>query len=351
MIFTDIRLQNFRSYTDESFEFGPGVTIVVGPNAAGKTNLIEALIFIAIGSTYRANNQVIQDNKEWARVDVHTKDNEVRTVKFTPTLTSNQKTFEIEEKTYSRLPATKKQPVVLFEPNDLLLLHGEPAIRRRFLDTMISQLAPGYSPTLNKYKRALAQRNSLLKNITSTNQEIFVWNVKLAELATEIVRERIVLLEQINTSLSEIYSLIADKPTNIKAEYLTNTNIQNYASSLLAGMEKNLEIDKLRGFTSLGPHRDDIGFDFEKKAHVSQASRGESRSLVLALKIIELGLIEQKTGLKPLLLLDDVFSELDGLRRKTLTNYLKNHQTIITSTDADIVMKNFSKSAHLLAIG
>ncbi len=351
MIFTDIRLQNFRSYTDESFELGPAVTIVVGPNAAGKTNLVEALMFAARGSTYRSNDMVIRTSADWARIDVHTTDNEVRTVKFTPSTTSYQKDFTIEEKAYKRLPAAHKQPVVLFEPNDLFLLHGEPALRRKFVDTLLTQISEEYSTNLNKYKRVLAQRNALLKRgANGADQQLFVWNVRLVELATQIVNSRIDLLAQINSSLSEIYGLIAGHPTELRAVYISKTDINNYASSLMKGLEKNLELDGLRGFTSLGPHRDDIGFDFGEKEHASQASRGEARSLILALKIIELRLIEEKSGKKPLLLLDDVFSELDGLRRKKLTNYLKDHQTIITTTDADIVMKNFSKAAHLIAI-
>ncbi len=350
MIFTDIRLQNFRSYSDESFELGPAVTIVVGPNAAGKTNLVEALMFAAVGSSYRSNDMVIKTDKDWARIDVHTSGNEVRTVKFTPSPTSYQKDFTVEEKAYKRLPIAQKQPVVLFEPNDLYLLHGEPALRRKFIDTLLSQLSSDYSANLNKYKRVLAQRNALLKRGSDLHRQLFVWNVRLVELAAQLVIERQTLLEQTNSRLSEIYSLIAGSPTELQAVYISKTDTQNYASSLMKGLEKNLELDTLRGFTSLGPHRDDLSFEFGGKQHASQASRGEARSLILALKIIELRLIEEKTTKKPLLLLDDVFSELDGLRRKTLTNYLKDHQTIITTTDADIVMKNFSSSAHLIAI-
>ncbi len=349
MIFTDIHLQNFRSYKDASFELGGGVNIVVGPNATGKTNLIEALMVVSVGKTYRSNQQMITSGLDWARIDAHTTDNQSRTVKIkgaeAPT-----KEFVVDDKNYRRLPQSKNQPIVLFEPNNLNLLHGEPSIRRSFIDNLLIQTDANYSLNINKYKRVVAQRNSLLKQGTTPTTQLFVWDVKFVELASAVVAQRNKLIEQINESLSDIYSIIAGTPTKVKIEYLSKTNTKNYTNSLMAGLQKNIELDSLRGFTGLGPHRDDIGFVFGDKNHSFLASRGETRSLVLALKIIELQLIEKETGQKPLLLLDDVFSELDGLRRKTLTNYLKDHQTIITTTDADIVMKNFSRSAHLIAL-
>lgn len=350
MIFTDIRLQNFRSYKDASFELGPAVTIVVGPNAAGKTNLVEALLIAAKGGSYRGDSNLIADDKDWARIDVHTADNEVRSVKLTKSEPTPQKEFIIEEKTYKRLPASKKQPVVLFEPNDLMLLHGDPSGRRKFMDSVISQLSETYTTNNNKYKRALAQRNALLKNLDRPDQQLFVWDVRLSELGGQIVSERLEFVNKINNQLAEVYSQIAKSDTDLTAKYVSKVPSKNYASDMMKKLTQTSALDVARGFTGLGPHRDDLGFEFGDKQASSQASRGETRSLILALKIIELGLIEQQKGFKPLLLLDDVFSELDGLRRKALTNYLQGYQAIITTTDADVVLKNFSKKAQLIAV-
>ena len=351
MVFTDIRLQNFRSYSDSSFELGSKVVIVVGPNAAGKTNLIEALMMAACGKTYRNDEQFVRSDQAWARIDVHTKDNDERTIKFKNENNNKPaKEFTIEEKQFKRLPARLKQPVVLFEPNDLIMLQGEPTGRRKFIDYMASQLSNTFQSTLDKYKKTLAQRNALLKTINKPDQQLFVWNVRLTELAGEVVAERLNLIDQINKHLSQKYSLIAGQKTNLKAEYISDISTKNYSGDLIKKLEANAETDLLRGFTGLGPHRDDIKFVFGPSKEAIHASRGEARSLVLALKLIELELVEKHAGVKPLLLLDDVFSELDGQRRKTLTNHLKDHQTIITTTDADIVAKNFSQKTQIIAL-
>lgn len=349
MLFTDIRLQNFRSYKDASFEIGPGVTIVVGPNAAGKTNLIEALMLAALGKTYKNDNGFARHDSKWARVDVHTSDNEVRTVKIKKDDTY-QKEFVIEEKIYKRLPQSKQQPIVLFEPNDLMLIHGDPSGRRKFIDNILAQTSGNYRPTLNKYKRILAQRNALLKSLQRPDKQLFMWDIKLTEQAAELVRQRLDLVEQINKKLAQTYSIIAKTPTQLNAKYQSTVGTENYSANLLKNLEKSVEKDMARGFTGLGPHRDDLVFEFGDKQDVAQASRGETRSLVLSLKLIELGLLEEKRGVKPLLLLDDVFSELDGQRRKTLTNYLDKYQTVITTTDADVVIKNFLAKCHIIAL-
>ncbi len=351
MIFTDIRVQNFRSYNDASFEIGPGVTIVVGPNAAGKTNLVEALMLAAIGSSYRGHEALIAHGSEWARIDVHTSDNRARSIKLrTSSAGRSDKEFEIDDKIYKRLPVHQHQPVVLFEPNDLQLLRGEPGGRRDFADNLLEQLNDGYSTLRNQYKRIVSQRNALLKQVNHDKMQLFTWNVKLAELASNIVQKRLGLLGEINKKLSNLYSEISKQPTNIRAVYKSTIDPENYASSLLNRLEKDSELDYARGFTGHGPHRDDITFLFEEQSVVAQASRGEVRTLLLSLKIIELELLEERHGIRPLLLLDDVFSELDGTRRKTLTNFLKNHQTVITTTDADVVIKHFTKKCTIIPL-
>ncbi len=347
MTFTDIRLQNFRSYDDTSFEIGTGVNIVVGPNAAGKTNLIEALMLAAIGQTYKSEENLIKDTKPWARIDVHTDQNDQRSVKILAG-PKQIKEFELEQKTYKRFPYSKSHAVVLFEPNDLMLIHGEPSGRRKFVDDILSQLSSDYKTILGNYKRTLSQRNSLLKQDSGIEKQIFVWDVRLAELAGEIVEKRLALLASFNKQLGQTYSVIAKTPTKLEMHYSSKISHTNYSSKLLKGLEESLNIDRARGFTGLGPHRDDIVFEMQNKKDASLASRGEARSLVLALKIIQLSLLEEKLGVKPLLLLDDVFSELDGQRRKSLTQHLKNHQTIITTTDADVLAKNFAQKTQTI---
>jgi DNA replication and repair protein RecF len=353
MIFTDIRLQNFRSYSDASFEIGEGVTIIVGPNAAGKTNLIEALMLAATGTSYRGTEALVLRSNMWARIDVHTADNMARTVKITRTSDNDErihKEFIIDEKVFKRLPNQQKQPVVLFEPNNLLLLHGEPAMRRNFIDNLAEQIDHGYATVRNHYKRVLAQRNALLKHGKQHNNQLFAWNVRLVELASQLVVRRLQIVDQINARLASTYDTIAKTQSNARVQYICKVSVQNYSSMLLKSLEGSEELDYARGFTGSGPHRDDLEFKFDDHPVSAQASRGEIRTLLLSLKIIELELLEEQKGIRPLLLLDDVFSELDGARRKALTRLLNKYQTIITTTDADVVIKHFTKQYSVIAL-
>lgn len=352
MIFTDLRLQNYRSYTDASFELGEGVNIVVGPNAAGKTNLLEAIMVSAVGKSYRAKDMnLVHRNSDWARIDVHTKDNILRTTKFQTEPTGRiQKTFEIDEKIYKRFPSTQKQPIVLFEPNDLRLIEDEPSLRRSYLDNLLEQYVAGYEQHRVHYKRVLAQRNALLKQGARAGSQLFAWNLRLVDLGEQIVKQRLALIAVINESISTTYSLIAKNDKKIKLRYESSINTENYSTNFLKKLESSVELDMVRGFTGSGPHRDDIVIYFGDQPAMESASRGEVRTLLLSLKIIELQILEKQRGVRPTLLLDDVFSELDGARRRELTNFLSEYQTIITTTDADLIVKNFSQQSNILTL-
>lgn len=353
MIFTDLRLQNYRSYTDSSFELGSGVNIVVGPNAAGKTNLLEAIMVSSTGKSYRAKDALLlRQDESWARIDVHTTDNVLRTTKFQiDSAGSLQKTYEIDEKQYKRFPITQKQPIVLFEPNDLRLIDGEPTLRRNYCDDLLEQYTPGYEQHRSHYKRVVSQRNALLKQGSRGTSQLFAWNLRMVDLGEQLVKRRLELIEAVNESISTVYSLIAGNDKKIKCVYESSINTENYSTNLLKKLESSVELDTLRGFTGSGPHRDDIVFYFGDQPALQSASRGETRTLLLALKIIELQILKDKRGVSPTLLLDDVFSELDGARRRALTSFLEDYQTIITTTDADIVIQHFGKEYNKIAIG
>ena len=352
MTFTDLRLQQYRSYKDASFELGPGVNIVVGPNAAGKTNLLEAIMVNSVGKSYRARDiNLVQNSHDWARIDIHTEQNVLRTVKLQPDAGGKlQKSFEIDEKTYKRLPHEQKQPVVLFEPNDLQLIENEPAERRNYFDNVIEQYRAGYEKTRNQYKRVVSQRNALLKQGRRSDSQLFAWNLRLADLGEMLVKQRLDLLKEINRSLAKTYSAIAGKRTKVEIRYESSVGTDNYSTNLLKKLENTLETDFERGFTGNGPHRDEFMVYVSGRPALESASRGEIRTLLLALKIIELQILEKERGARPLLLLDDVFSELDGSRRRALTDFLKDYQTIITTTDADAVIQNFSAGYNVIAI-
>ncbi|MCA9327357.1 DNA replication and repair protein RecF, partial [Candidatus Saccharibacteria bacterium] len=325
---------------DASFEFGTGVNIIVGPNASGKTNLLEALLLISNGSSYRAADaELITHSKEWARIDVHVDGAVERSIKL-----QQKKTYIIDEKEYQRLTHAKKLPIVLFEPNHLLILPGPPEGRRAYLDDLLEQTNPEYSSLRKNYRRVVAQRNALLKHPHAHKQDFFPWNLRLSELGAVIHRARAELVTKLNTDIKPLYKELSSGSTEIELTYDSKFPSTEYESRLLHALEDNLNKDIARGFTSYGPHREDMGVWFDGHLVVDVASRGETRTATLALKILELETLQETLNQKPILLLDDVFSELDGARRRALTTHLQRYQTFLTTTDADIVIKHFTDS-------
>ncbi len=348
-----IRLQNFRSYEDESIEFDTGVNIVVGANASGKTNLLEAILVVCRGNSFRAKDQeMIRHKKPWARLDAQLVDGQNRSLKLMrQESTGAYKEYDINGQKLRRLLPSKQIPVVLFEPNHLQMLHGPPEQRRDYLDHLLGQLIAGYGQLLYDYKRALHQRNALLKQGPSKKPELFAWDIRLSETGGKIAVERINLLKSMKIKLNNIYQTLAGNNTiQVDLEYKSKCQANDYASSLLRQLEANQNSDTERGFTGVGPHRDDMLLKFNDREASLVASRGETRTILLTLKVLELELVEENRARKPLLLLDDVFSELDGARRRALTELIKGYQTFITTTDADVVVQHFMDRCHIIPI-
>lgn len=347
---TDIRLQNFRIYTDESFEFDPGVNIIVGANASGKTSLLEAILVVCRGGSYRVNDaDLIRFDEAWLRLDTHTQTGE-RTVKVTKDPTP-QKTFTVDTKLYKRLPIAQTIPVVLFEPNHLQLLTGPPELRREYLDNLIEQSVVGYGSLRRRYRRTLAQRNALLKQGAHGVSELFAWNIRLSELGSQIARRRTELVARFDERLAELYAnLSGARQAVASVAYESRCVLCQYGSDMLHKLEQSVDLDMARGFTAYGPHRDDMVLRLNRVPLVLAASRGEVRTLLLALKIVEMELLYEYRDAQPLLLLDDVFSELDGSRRRALTEALKDRQAFITTTDADVVLKHFTQDSRVIPV-
>ena len=342
-----LQLQNIRSYSNGLFEFKPGVNIVVGPNASGKTNLLEAIALLCQGSGFKSSDEnMIRLQEDWGRID-GTFDSVYRTVKLQKT--PLRKSFIIDDVEKKRLSTQTSHPVVLFEPEHMLLLSSEPERRRSYIDTVLKLTSPLFSQTLSKYKRALAQRNRLLKKETVQASDMFVWDLQISELAGKLVEERQAYITVANKDLTRHYRSVSGNKETLQLHYDSKINPANYGASLHKTLTDSFELDRLRGFTGAGPHRDDIRILLNERDARTDASRGETRSIILALKITELELVTNAQDKQPILLLDDVFSELDGKRRQTLAKTLKDYQTFITTTDADVVMDHFT-SCNIIPI-
>lgn len=345
----DLRLQQFRSYDDTTFEFGGGVNIIVGPNASGKTNLLEAILMICRGKSYRAHDQeLVAHNAPWSRLDSSI--NELsHTVKLIRQDATTTKEFIIGANSFKRLPLLRSVPVVVFEPNHLQLLTESPELRRDFMDDIFEQTMPDFGQNRRRYKRTLAQRNQLLKQNGSDDQ-LFVWDVRLSELGGYIAECRIKFIKQNSPLLADLYSKLVGKKTKVELKYESKLPIDNYGSAMLNALQARQSVDRERGYTTIGPHRDDLVAKIHSYPLADAASRGETRTMLLALKLLEVQSIENARGSKPALLLDDVFSELDGARRRFLTEHLQDHQTFITTTDADIVVQHFLDNCTVIPL-
>lgn len=332
MILKTLRVQNFRTHSDFILEIGEKSTLISGANGSGKTSLLEAIYFALQGTSFRSSDKEIlrNDGSSWFRIDLKDSKDSLRTIIFNNAVQKSKKQFLVDGNKKARLSANLRIPVVLFEPDDLQLLSGSPTRRRNFLDYFLSQIFPSFQLALTRYSKALKQRNNLLKRDNVSKDELFPWNLMLAEYGAEIISKRQDFLELLNSKIEEVYFEISGVKDEIEIDYLGEKVSKN---EILAILSKNIERDKILGYTNFGPHKHDIQFIFNKKPAQNVASRGENRSLVLALKFIETDILSDLTSKRPIVLLDDVFSELDDDRQKLLTKHFSKYQTIITSTN------------------
>jgi DNA replication and repair protein RecF len=333
-------LHNVRSHELTTYEFANTITIILGPNGTGKTTILEALYLLLRGTSFRGRDRdMIAHSHGRAIVKLTVNDTE-RRGELRISDGRIAKEFVIEDKKQARLSATQRHPVVLFEPDELRLLTSSPQRRRDFIDGIIARLSPTYSAVLSRYQRALAQRNELLKQydtmtVSDWEAHLFAWDVKLSELGATIIKARLNFLKHSNEHLSRIYSDMANSKHMVVATYVGPLTVisDSLQQLLLDRLESNRKSDALRGYTSSGPHRDDITLYLDGHAASEAASRGELRTIMLSFKLLEVELQAHHSGQKPLILLDDVFSELDITREQYLMDSLKGYQTVITATD------------------
>lgn len=327
-----LRIQNVRSHDDYAVTFDKDVTVITGPNGSGKTTILEALYIALQGTSFRgADGDILRTDSPWWRIDIEDENGMQRSITFDPERITRRKQFTIDQVTSARLAPKHKHPIILFEPEDLRLLNGSPARRRQFIDRFISQLNPLYASALRKYERALRQRNTLLKRHVFSRDELFAWDVALAEHGAYIIEQRIAFIEQLNSGLTDAYNEIAHTHDDATMHY-SHTFVGDVKQKIINELHAHLERDRVIGATSVGPHRHDVIFLLNQKPALSVASRGETRTVILALKFLEVSIVEQLSGVRPVILLDDVFSELDEARQKALSERTRGYQIIMTST-------------------
>ena len=328
MIIKSIKLTNFRNHHKYFLECKENTSLILGENGCGKTSVLEAIYILTRGKSFRAvDNEILKRGTDYYRIEIEYVNGE----KNIATFDGKNKTFLILDKKTRRLPKKNKYPVVLFLPSDLNLISHSPSRRRDYFDKFFSQLDEKYNQNLLKYEKALKQRNEFLKK-EHKKDDIFSWNILLAKYGINLSKLRKNFIQEINIQLTDTYRSIAKNEDQVEINY--TSEVESFTESdYLKQLETNYEKDHILGHTSFGVHHDDYLFLFNHKIANGSASRGETRSIILALKFIEADLIYQKLHLKPIVLLDDVFSELDETRRRCLIKNFQDNQVIITSVE------------------
>lgn len=348
----NIILHNYRNYKQLNMDLSPNINIFIGYNAQGKTNIIEAVHFAAIGISHRTRND--SDLIYWQQneANINIKFSKMSIIfELKILLKKNQRKqlfFNGENIKQKELPGLLT--MILFSPEDLMLVKGSPVQRRRFLDIELSQMSLLYYNQLVQYNKILLQRNNLLKKIKENNNLINMldmWDEQFAKSAAFIVDKRLKNADKLNKIAQYIHANISGNKEKLDIRYSisknninlsTDTGYKQLYDGYCENLKKYRKNDIFKGSTSIGPHRDDICFFINDIDLKSFGSQGQQRSAVLSLKLAELELLKNETGEYPVLLLDDVMSELDNKRRSSLLDFLqkKNIQTLITATDKSL---------------
>ncbi|MBO5328938.1 MAG: DNA replication/repair protein RecF [Anaerotignum sp.] len=352
MYITEVSLQNFRNLAQLKIEPSEGINVIYGSNAQGKTNFLESLYFCAMGRSLRGKSDqqlirfeeeeshirmLVQRKQRYDRIDVHLKKDEKKGIAV------------------NGLPVRKLGDLfgtlyaVIFSPEDLSLVKDGPGERRRFLDMELCQLSKVYYYDLQQYYRILKQRNNLLKEIQKKPQlqeTLFVWDDQLAKYGERIIAARKRFLIRLDEIAAEKLSQLTGGRDHLQTIYKPNCEEGMLAEKL----RKNIDRDIYFGSTQSGPHKDDILFSIDGREVKVYGSQGQQRTTALAARLAEIDLIREETGEEPVLLLDDVFSELDENRQKFLLQSIEGLQAFVTCTGIEDSVKKYISKDNLFYV-
>ncbi len=356
MFVKDIQLVNFRNYENIYFQPNEKMNIFYGQNAQGKTNLLEAIYVLLRAKSFRTNSekQAIAFNKEQCfirgRVEAFGFDyiHEVKISHYNP------KKLRLNEENIENLSQYRQNtPCVLFRPEDLNMIKEGPNLRRDFIDDLIEQVDTSYESILKQYNHLIRQRNIALKKNRDKNL-IKIYNKQLIYLGVQLIKSRYEALELFREYAKKYYGFISYEKEDLDISYDTkisyNPSIKEMREDYEDAFNKSLERDFTLKRTTFGPHRDDLHITINGLDVKDYGSQGQQRSVVLSFKLAEVLYIEKQTGQKPVLLLDDVFSELDQQRKKLLLDAIGSCQTFITTTDQVMQIEKFVPQASVYSI-
>ena len=337
-------LQNFRNYESENFVFDEGLNILFGKNAQGKTNCAEAVFYLCTGSSLRIRHdkQLIKMGADDAKI-VAEAENRSGKVVIEALIFENKREIKINGSKISKNADLMGHiNSVFFSPGELRLIQDGPDERRRFMNMSISQTSPSYYTALLRYNKILDQRNALLKNrdVSLVLDTLPVWDEQLVKYASLIVKKRAEFLDKLAPYACDFHRFLTDGAEELKLspDKKYDGDEKEIAKTLLRRLSNNYEKDLRLGFTTIGPHRDDVDFFINGIDAKAYASQGQTRTAALAVKLAEVEIFKEFSGEYPVLILDDVMSELDLPRRKKLLKRISGVQTVLTCTHAERVL-------------
>lgn len=341
-----LEFENFRNYENFKIEFSPGVSVIYGENGQGKTNILEAVYMCGLGKSHRKSREeeMILFGKEEShikgefetsgfskRIDIHLKKNNGKGIAV------NQIPIKKISELYGQIS------VVIFSPEDLEIIKRGPSVRRNFMNVELCQIDPIYTENLISYTKIMKQRNELLKKKEENKERaeeiintLDILDIQLSNYGKEIIRTRRQYIGELNKIIEKIHSEISGGKECLKAVYEPSALEDGFYEELLKARKK----DEIYKSTSVGPHRDDMKLEINGNDVKAFGSQGQQRTCALSLKLAEIEIIEKRKKEKPILLLDDVLSELDRKRQKELLRKISSMQTIITCTGMDEFIEN-----------
>lgn len=340
MYISEIYLKNFRNYEEQIVDLSENVNIIYGKNAQGKTNLIESVFLCSTGRSHRTNrdNELIREGQNSFSVRINGMKDDI------PFDISIH--YEKDKKKIIKVNSLKVKKLgemmgvlntVIFSPDDLQIIKRGPAERRRFLDILISQTKPSYFYKLQKYQKIVKQKNALLRKFDKAAGGIdllYIFNQNQGEIGSAIISERIVFINEIMGKIQQNHSKLTKNKEKIEIKYIESAGKETHIKDYYINFLNNNTKKEIRNHSCMyGPHRDDMEIIVNNNDLRAFGSQGQQRTAVLSLKLTEIQLIREKTGHSPVLLLDDVMSELDMSRKRYLLENIDTRQTFITGTE------------------
>ena len=342
MIIKSIELADYRNYEALTLQFDKGINILYGDNAQGKTNILEAVYVAATTKSHKGSKdkEMISFDADEAHIRTYLEKEGVEIRVDMHLRKSATKGIAIDGQKIKRAADLLGLcNVVFFSPEDLAIIKNGPSERRRFVDMELCQLDQIYLHNLNQYNKIVNQRNKLLKDMylsPGLKDMLSVWDMQLVSYGSEIIKRRKLFVEQLNDILYGIHKNLSGEKEELKIQYEPDVCEAEFENKLFCSVERDIRMK----ITSVGPHRDDFAFMINGVDARKYGSQGQQRTAALSLKLAEIELVKKITSDNPILLLDDVLSELDSNRQKLLLNSIGDIQTIITCTGLEEFVNN-----------